>query len=268
MCTAVILRRPGASWPLLFAGNRDEMDGRPWRAPNRHWPDRGEVVAGLDVLSDGSWMGVNDHGLLAAVLNTPDTLGPAPDKRSRGELVLEALDHAEAREAADALADIEPRAYRGFHLIVADAHAAYWLRHPGESGGNGAPGPGIQVAAIPEGLSMLTAHDLNDTESSRRMARYLPRFAAAPPPDPDAGDWAAWERLLGEGPGDDDTADPEAARAAMCFRLNSGFGTVCASLVGVPARPRTLDEVPRGPHLRFAAGPPGTTPFRDIMSAA
>ena len=40
MCTVVILRRPGHDWPLLLAGNRDEMKGRPWKPPARHWPDR------------------------------------------------------------------------------------------------------------------------------------------------------------------------------------------------------------------------------------
>ena len=40
MCTLVILRRPGHDWPLVLAANRDEMTGRPWRAPDRHWPDQ------------------------------------------------------------------------------------------------------------------------------------------------------------------------------------------------------------------------------------
>ena len=48
MCTVVILRRPGHPWPIVFAANRDEMLDRPWQAPGRHWPDRPEVVAGLD----------------------------------------------------------------------------------------------------------------------------------------------------------------------------------------------------------------------------
>ena len=63
MCTAAILRRPGHAWPLILAANRDEMTGRPWLPPGRHWPDRPETVAGQDQLSGGSWLGVNDHGL-------------------------------------------------------------------------------------------------------------------------------------------------------------------------------------------------------------
>ena len=106
MCTLVMLRRPGHPWPLLLAANRDEMHDRPSAPPARHWEDRPDVVAGLDLLGGGSWLGINDHGLVAAVMNREGSLGPAEGKRSRGELVLEALDHAEAGEAARALADL------------------------------------------------------------------------------------------------------------------------------------------------------------------
>jgi uncharacterized protein with NRDE domain len=69
MCTFVILRRPGEDWPVLIAANRDEMVDRPWLPPDRHWPDRPEVVAGKDTLAGGSWLGVNDHGVGAGIRN-------------------------------------------------------------------------------------------------------------------------------------------------------------------------------------------------------
>ena len=68
MCTLVLLRRPGHDWPLVLAANRDEMIDRPARPPARHWPDRPEVVAGLDELAGGSWLGLNDHGVVAGIL--------------------------------------------------------------------------------------------------------------------------------------------------------------------------------------------------------
>ena len=93
MCTLVILYRPDHDWPVLIAANRDEMLDRAWSAPARHWPDRPEVVAGRDKLAGGSWLGVNDHGVAAGILNRLGSLGPDANKRTRGELVLEALDH-------------------------------------------------------------------------------------------------------------------------------------------------------------------------------
>src|SRR5579872_6177705 len=185
MCTFVILRRLGHEWPVVVGANRDEMIGRPWQPPARHWRDRPEVLAGLDELAGGSWFGVNDHGLLAGILNRFGSLGPAPGARSRGELVLEALDHADAAAAAEALASLDPKAYRPFNLIIADSRDGFWLRHAG----------GLEVRPLPPGLSMITSGDL-DEASSPRLKRYRPRFAAADPPDHDREAWGEWQDLL------------------------------------------------------------------------
>ena len=103
-----MMRRPGHDWPVVIGANRDEMIDRPALPPGRHWPDRPEVTAGKDLLAGGSWLGLNDWGVVAAVLNRHGSLGPVPGQRSRGELVLEALDHADAVAAADALSHLDP----------------------------------------------------------------------------------------------------------------------------------------------------------------
>src|SRR5262245_46531694 len=218
MCSVVILYRPSEAWPVILAANRDEMIDRPWDPPGRHWPDRADVVAGRDRLAGGSWLGLNDAGVVAGILNRMDSLGPKPDFRSRGELVLEALDHADAVEAAEALGALEPAAYRSFNMVIADNRDAFWLRHRGG-------GDQVEVLALPEGLSMITAHDRNDAAGSGRIRAYLPRFRAAAAPEPgmagDAG-WAAWEALLASR----DQADPY---DAMAIVTDSGFGTVSSS---------------------------------------
>lgn len=247
MCTLVILRRPGHAWPLLVGGNRDEMAGRAWSAPGRHWPDRPEVVAGLDHVGGGSWFGVNDHGVVAVVTNREGTLGADPGYRSRGELVLEALDHSEASAAAAALAELNPQAYRGFNLFVADPLSAHWLRHSG----NGAVA--IDAMPVEPGLHMLTARDLDDP-SVPRIRDFLPRFAAAEVPDPATDQWQEWERLLGARVEPADEADPT---AAPNFQLANGFGTVCSQLLAVPRYPSNDAK----PMLRFAAGPPDRAAF-------
>lgn len=227
MCTIVILRRPEHPWPLILGANRDESQGRPWLPPARHWPDRDNVVAGLDELGGGTWLGVNDYGVVAAVLNRPGTLGPAPNKRSRGELPLEALDHAEASVAAEALSHLDPAAYRPFNMMIADAREAYWIAaRKGENR--------IHVEEVPEGLSMLTAHDLNDDAGSARQRHHRPKFSAAPPPDPDSGNWVAWQTLL-ENP---ESAPDAGSESAMLIRMDNGFGTTSSSLIALP-RPRT-----------------------------
>ncbi len=246
MCTAVILRRPGHDWPVVFAANRDEMLARPWLPPGRHWPDRPEVVAGLDREAGGTWLGLNDHGLLAAVLNRMGSLGPEAGKRSRGELVLEALDHAEAAEAAQALAHLDAAAYRSFNLLIADVERAFWLCNRGEETSDR-----IELVELTPGLSMLTARDLND-RTSPRISGYLPQLRAAGAPDPEADDWRAWQEILASRRGQP-ADDPF---AAMTIVTDQGFGTVSSSLIALPATPKTLDDPARKPVWRFAAGRP------------
>ena len=250
MCTLVILRRPDHRWPLLIGANRDEMIDRAWETPDRHWPDRPEVVAGLDILAGGSWLGINDWGVAAGVLNRHGSLGPAPDRRSRGELVLEALDHADAAAAAEALSYLDPAAYRTFNLIIADERDGFWLRHSG--------GARIELHPLKDGLSMIAAGDLNDI-STRRLELALPAFREWPAPDPDHDDWSAWESLLGS------TRVPsgEPVTTAMRFR-NDGYGTTSSAVIAIPA----LDELDRKPIFRFAGWLPEPTPWRDVFSLA
>lgn len=254
MCTAVLLRRPGHRWPLLLAANRDEMLDRPWRPPARHWPDRREVVAGLDELAGGTWMGINDYGLLAVVLNRRGSLGPQDGRRSRGELPLEALDHADALTAAGALASLDSAAYRSFNLIVADRDNAFWLCSRADGAANGRVPP-VEVHPLPPGISMITASDRNDLTSPRIRA-YLGRFEKAPAPDPDVDDWAAWATLLGSRTHDVDAGPDD----AMNIVTDRGFGTVCSTLLAIRA---DVDGTTRTKWL-FAAGRPDEAPFAPV----
>ena len=254
MCTVVILRRPDHAWPVIVGANRDEMLNRPWTPPGRHWPDRADVVAGRDELAGGTWMGLNDAGVTACILNRHGSLGPAPGKRSRGELVIEALDHADAAPAAAALADISPAAYRPFNMIVADNTDAWWLAFTENAE---ASGQGVRTAPIPEGLSVFTAYDRNDT-SDGRIAAYLPLFEAASPPDPDTRDWTAWRDLLGA------TDSQGAVFNAMSFRMDSGFGTSSSSLLALPSVDTAHGPGAKRPVWLFAPGPPESADFTPV----
>jgi uncharacterized protein with NRDE domain len=121
---------------------------------------------------------MNDYGVVAAMLNRKGTLGPQEGKRSRGELVLDALDHADAAEAAAMLVQLDGRAYRPFNMVIADNRDAFWLSHPGDPNGR------LQLNPLPEGVSILTAYDVNDTQDPR-IASFLPRFQALAAPTGD-----------------------------------------------------------------------------------
>jgi uncharacterized protein with NRDE domain len=250
MCTFVILRRPEHVWPVIIGANRDEMIDRPALAPGRHWSDRAEVIAGMDLLGGGSWLGLNDWGLAAGILNRHGSLGPDATLRSRGELVLEALDHADAVAAAAALTQLDPAAYRSFNLIVADNRDGFWLRHAGAGR--------IEAFPLHDGLSLIAAGDIDETDT-RRLALARPRFEAAAPPDPDRDDWSAWETLLG----DPSRPSGEPVNAALRFATGSGFATLSSALIALPA----IGAGERRPRYRYAQWLPEPAPWREIVPA-
>ncbi|MCA0200421.1 MAG: NRDE family protein [Proteobacteria bacterium] len=255
MCTVVVLRRPGRDWPVLIGANRDEMANRPWKPPARHWDDRPDIVAGLDELAGGTWMGLSDTGVVACILNRHGTLGPAPGKRSRGELVLDALDHPNAADAAEAFADLDPLAYRPFNLVIADNRDAFWLTLRAS-----VQGAWIDIQKIPDGLSMFTAFDRDDP-ADPRIAHYKPLFTAAQPPDPDTNDWESWRRLLGS------TEGGTEARA-MSFQMPNGFGTSSSSLLALPSPEQVFRKEGKHPAWLFAAGRPESAPFQPVDMSA
>ncbi|MGA9868673.1 MAG: NRDE family protein [Acetobacteraceae bacterium] len=241
MCTVVVLIRPGHDTPVMLAANRDEMLARRWDPPSAWWPDRKGIIGGRDREGGGTWLGMNRHGVVAAVLNRPGSLGPAPGKRSRGELPLLALDHASAGAAADAVSALDAGAWRAFNMVLADHAGAVFVRGLGQ----GRP----QARPLPEGVSMVTAHDPNDLESPR-VARHLPRFRAAQPPDAD--EWRAWRTLLADQSG--------GAGEQLNVTPRAGFGTGSSSLIGLPRE--------GAPCWLFAPGPPDATDYAPVILAS
>jgi hypothetical protein len=237
MCTVVLLIRPGHPWPLALAANRDEMLDRPWDRPAAFWPEQPGTVAGRDRLGGGTWMGLSALGLVATVLNRPGSLGPAPGKRSRGELPLRALATPDAGAAAAALAALDAGDYRSFNMVLADRNGGVFVRGLGR----GRP----EIEPLSAGVHLVTAHDPDDM-GSPRIARHLPRFRRARAPEP--SDWDEWRAILSDGSG------PPSAQ--MNVRPRGGFGTVCSSFLAIPAG--------GSPRWLFAAGPPDAVPFQPV----
>jgi uncharacterized protein with NRDE domain len=215
---------------VFAAANRDEMISRPWEAPAEYWPG---ICGGRDSLAGGTWLALNRHGVMAAVLNREGTLGPAPGKKSRGGLPLLALARDSAAQAAAAIGGLDGAEYRAFNLVLADADAAFFIAGLGTGRS--------RILPLAPGVHMITAGEPDDM-GRRRIAKHLPRFQAAPVAD--------WGRLLADSTGD--RADQINVKAGE----NDGFGTVCASLVRLAHGSVTE-------HM-FAAGPPDIAEFKLI----
>ena len=264
MCTYLIRFDPDHDWPFLIAGNRDELRSRPALPPARHWPDRGDVLAGQDVLAGGTWCGLNDTGVVAALLNKKKALGRAPGKRSRGEVVLDALDHADAIDGARAIGALDGDAYRPFNLILADNRDAFWITHDGDVT--------LRVRAMEPGVHLISHNDL---DTGPRAHAHLKQAEAAVPSgefaDPAA--WQGWVDLLSA------RAAPDAAYWETALNVDvpeMDFGTVSSVLIALPRAELALGAQgppPRGlgaepdpgqvaPVFLYADGPGDRAPYQ------
>lgn len=122
MCVVAVGLHVHPEWPLLLAGNRDEYHARA-SDPVHSWPGTSAIIAGRDLVSGGTWMGVSQTGRFAVVTNIRDPNGPDPDKESRGMLVTDWL--------ADEIRPEELDRFNPFNLLIGDmARAEYFANRP------------------------------------------------------------------------------------------------------------------------------------------
>ena len=90
MCILFIAVQQHPQYPLIMAANRDEFYARP-TAESQFWAGHPHLLAGQDLQSGGTWMGINKDGHLAALTNFRDPSLVRDDAPSRGHLVSDYL---------------------------------------------------------------------------------------------------------------------------------------------------------------------------------
>lgn len=232
MCLLAIFFRVFEDAPLVVGANREEAYDRGGLPPQRL--DSGPLVAGLDPAAGGTWLGVSARGLLVAVTNRPRSRSPV-NRRSRGQLVLDALRQPNAQAAADLAArEWAGDRYDGFNLVCASATSAVIVQ----------AGDWLRVRPLPPGLHLLTNRDVNDPNDPRirRVLELL--HADYPQTSAEAAD--RLQTICGATDGE----------TAIC-RRGEHRGTVCSSVL-------VLARDPDRSRFLHAAGPPDRTPYADL----
>ena len=126
MCLVLIAHRACPGYRLVVAANRDEYHARPTAAA-AHWQDQAQILAGRDLESGGTWLGLSLNGRFATVTNVRSGQPLKRGPRSRGLIVTDFLlgsDDA-PRHAAQLMA--QARDYDGFNLLAFDGESLSWL---------------------------------------------------------------------------------------------------------------------------------------------
>lgn len=140
MCLILFDYETHPEYPLIFAGNRDEFYERPTAAAE-FWDDAPHVLAGRDLKSGGTWLGVTRNGYWATVTNVRDQTMTRPEAPSRGHLVSEYLEEEPSPEAY--LHSVAEKAdeYNGFNLMVGTPNELFYISN--RDGGPRSIEPGI-----------------------------------------------------------------------------------------------------------------------------
>ncbi|MDF2856570.1 MAG: hypothetical protein K0Q87_2421 [Neobacillus sp.] len=131
MCLVLFAYKVHPVYPLIVAANRDEFFQRP-TAPAHYWEDEPTIFAGRDLEKMGTWMGVTNTGRFAALTNYRDPKELTAGKRSRGELVSDALKFTgDAEEYMRKLMN-NNELYPGYNLLVGNHKELFYYSNIGK----------------------------------------------------------------------------------------------------------------------------------------
>jgi uncharacterized protein with NRDE domain len=257
MCTVIVANHAHPAFPVVVAANRDEMYARRSTPPQilRSSPC---IVGGRDGERGGTWLGVNERGLFAAITNQRTWHAADRSRRSRGEVVLGVLERESPDAAAAFLASLDGAQYNPFNLVFGDANAmfvAYVRDDPASA----------RVDVLPHGLWVLPNDVIDSPDFPKvQLAKDIVAPVLAEPFDtlvramktalkshtvmPD-------EKLAPPPPDSGVSMDFVRALSPMCIHAPL-YGTHSASVVAL--------EPGRVAHYEFAAGPSCEHPFVDV----
>lgn len=255
MCLLILVNRICDDAPLVVGANRDERLDRPADSMTVLRERNPRVIGGRDLQAGGTWLAVNEHGVVAGITNRPTVAGPDPTKRSRGELPLLCATQPTATEAVAALAEtIGPSDYNPAWLFVADRTDAFAVGIDAEDEPVVTPlGPGVHVlenrpfgAASPKVdhiraiLDVVRVNHFDDAVSALRSVLSNHDIPSGPSAAAEAGR---------------NDIPPEVG--AACVHTPE-YGTRWSGIVGVP----TVGH----PTMWYAAGAPCSNPFVSASS--
>ncbi|CAN5293767.1 NRDE family protein [soil metagenome] len=118
MCLILFAYNAHPRYKLILAANRDEFYSRP-TAPAGFWEDAPKILAGRDLVYNGTWLGITKNGRFSAVTNYRDPNAPEGVK-SRGDLTKDFLKGTKTAE--NYLQEIEQNKsdYSGFNLLIGE----------------------------------------------------------------------------------------------------------------------------------------------------
>lgn len=176
--------------PLCLISNRDEFYHRP-STPLHQWENH-PIVAGQDLQSGGTWLGVTASGRWAIVTNFRNGRDQNHYETSRGKLIQDFLESDLAPIRFAQQLEGKQQDYAGFNLFVGDREQAVYMSNRGEA-------PQVLANGVYVVSNGLMSEDWEKTKHLRKRftQEFLPMLQQAQIPEHDLN-YAAWDILEDE----------------------------------------------------------------------
>ena len=221
--------------PILVAYNREDAFDGSYATPSIH-SGKPRVLASVDPKTGGTFLGVNQNGMLIGVVERIKREVPSA-LESRSDLARQLLKATSARRAVDMAMDkLSGGHYLGANFVIADADSG-WCVQAGDE---------VDCSELIDGLSIVGSSDVNDFRDERiSMANRLLTLQNLDSP---IKFLAVASKVFARGPG-------IAGRPSMVVR-EGNRGTVNSTLIALGKKPR--DAI-----YQYAAGAPDQSKYED-----
>ena len=250
MCTLALFLNVFDRYPLLAAANRDERYDRPATPPGLIDANP-KIIAGKDLRAGGTWLGINQYGLLVGILNRRANGATFihANPRSRGLFCMDLLALRSAAEAREFLCRHEEN-YNPFTVVYVD---------PGGAGVAFNDEGKIMVRELNTGLHVFSSAAAVDTASDkadRAYGRFL-SWATGSPAQKQSSDWLSGLKSL---LGDHSMLSDDDPRDAICVH-GTESGTVSSNIILYSAIERRFESY-------YCAGAPCQNSFAAPLALA
>ncbi|ENX17973.1 hypothetical protein F895_00465 [Acinetobacter sp. CIP 64.2] len=246
MCIVAFAWQVLDEMPLCLISNRDEFYHRPSSA--LHAWENSSIVAGQDLQSGGTWMGVTASGRWAIVTNFRNGREQKAYATSRGYLIQAFLESDLAPIRFAQQLEQQQQDYAGFNLFVGDRTQAVYMSNRGEA-------PQLLANGVYVVSNGLMSEDWEKTRHLRQRftQEFLPMLQQTQMTE-SAIDAAAWDILEDERKVIPDLLPDTGINTEMEELLSSTFiqspvyGTRCSNFLRLsPTQWHWLEKSQQGP---------------------
>lgn len=190
MCIVALAWQVLPDTPLCLISNRDEFYQR--QSAVLHAWENSPIIAGKDLQSGGTWMGITASGRWAVLTNFRDASDKTQYSTSRGHLIQTFLESDLTPIRFAQALEKHQCDYPGFNLFLGDSNQAVYMSNRGEAPQVLAQG----VYVVSNGL--MTEHWEKTRHLRKRFTQeFLPMLQQAATPEADL-EFAVWDILEDE----------------------------------------------------------------------